>query len=271
MMAQLEVPLCFQRRDSRSGQYRDLSAYNFTGSEKTFIVKQIILFDSEGNSRLSIIPFGKEEINRRLCFKGVSLVAERYNISKNTVKSWRKRFLTPAKVGGSHRSLQDSVGRPPDFDYEAKEKFKNALIQAEVPTAAGIQPLSLSQTHDLAIQCKIDSKLRRLPPEMDPNMLPTLTKDNVSLDPKTESKLKAETNARDRTPQYFSNARNNALIDITLFYITAVFTWIVGRFLPACCKWNADCTTFIVASKGEGQKVCVVREKGEVKQVLIMK
>ena len=70
---------------------------------------------------------------------------------------------------------------------------------------------------------------------MDPKILPTITKDNVSLDPITEAKLKAETCARDRTPQYFSNARNNELIDITLFFITALFTWIVGRFLPACC------------------------------------
>ena len=70
--------------------------------------------------------------------------------------------MTPAKVGGSHRSLQDSRGRPQDFDDEAKEKYKNTIIQAEVPTAAGIQPLTVLQAHDLAVQCKIDSKLRRL-------------------------------------------------------------------------------------------------------------
>ena len=97
MMAMLEVPLCFQRRDSRSAQFRALGTYPFTGLEKTYIVKQIILYDNEGNSRLSIIPFTKEDINRRLCYKGVSLVAERYNISKKTVKSWRKRFFDTSK------------------------------------------------------------------------------------------------------------------------------------------------------------------------------
>lgn len=49
--------------------------------------------------------------------------------------------------------------------------------------------------------------------------------------------------------------------------INAVFTWKIGRYLPACYKIGADCTCFECATSGTGMKVTVYRETDDKRQV----
>lgn len=252
---ELPVPICFAPKCFRVISFSSLHTYMLNSDEILFLVNEIRRYDESGNLNLSVLPFTNVSKKNG----GSRVFAERYGLNYNTVRCWVQRF---GKELSKKPKCERTKGRPATFTEEDKVEFAKRLKEAELPTAKGILPLTLEQTYDLAKEIKLESTKKQYV-----NSAPYMNINSMKLDYRTLQRIKEETETRDRKAQALTLARNDAVRDIRLIYITAVFIYILGRYLAAPYKWNADCTTFICYARGHGQRFCVIRQSKESKQV----
>jgi hypothetical protein len=151
-------------------------------------------------------------------------------------------------------------GRPLDIPLEYGLMARKALLDAE----SAVRPLFEDEAIQLFRELKLKSKRSRF---RSPDRL-TLDLYSTSIDDQTIKSTKKLNRIADRVFQDLTPARLEALSNARVAFVTMCFVWTLTRHLPAVHKWNADCTTFECKPNGAGRLVCVVRDVGEMHQVI---
>jgi len=105
---------------------------------------------------------------------------------------------------------------------------------------------------------------------LDPSKAPRVTSANVCIDPRTvASTVLREPNLFFRAGQALTDTRAENEMDLRMAYLQACGVRILAKTLSASNKVNGDCTTYAAINDGSGEKFLVVREEGEIKQVIV--
>ena len=248
----MNVPLCFQHISLLRNRflYNDLSKNIFLGSEKDFLCAEVCITDI---NELRLNSFDDDVT----CYYLRGAILDRYNIPLTTFKHWQRNYANGVKNRDTSKG-----GRPLDIPLAYGLMARNALLDAE----SAVHPLFEDETIQLFRKLKLESKRNRF---RSPDRL-TLDLYNTSIDDRTIKSTKKRHRIADRAFQDLTPARLEALSNARVAFVTMCFVWILTRHIPAVHKWNADCTTFECKPNSHGRLVCVVRDVGEMHQVMFI-
>jgi hypothetical protein len=105
--------------------YNDLSSYDFTNDEKVFICT---ILEQNYNDKYQYI-LEPTNYKNGLNYITSSGIAQRYKLSWNTIRSWKKRFLDNNILYGSL-----DRGRPADLDRIAIKKIEDTINMSNAST-----------------------------------------------------------------------------------------------------------------------------------------
>jgi transposase len=237
-----EVIRVIERQGVRN--YADLSEHSFTQLEKVFLCQELakkrtdeaLLMDSTDISKGHAV----------VTPKGVS---QRYNISRNTIEWWVKKYHH-----GEAFTDEERKGAPEALDATSLGVVSQRIVIAEQQK----RPLPFHDFLTLLGQQKAETAKRR-------GRLLSATEARV--DEKTAYRIAEKLEIKFRKPQGLTKARVDAALDIRLTYKMAVAYKALAGYLSGYYKWNADCTTVECTSSGDDLKVCVFRGVGDHTQV----
>lgn len=200
-------------------------------------------------------------------------ICERYNINVNTLKYWLKRYhdnevLYDFDLSGQPSKI-DEIGLRYIVDEitKLKSQYKSPSPQKRVEIYQQAYQATLVRRNKALNGNYVVKQKRTYNEAMEEyefNEVCTPLTD-MWLHTKTISTYDKLTGVSVRTAQSISQARLKALMDIRLSYKVACTYWGYCRYLPSCCKWNADCTTVVVKPSGSNKLVCTILDSPDEK------
>lgn len=231
----MNIPFVFRglhQTRSHDMKYWDLSSYKFSVEEKLFLAHELL------EHHTFLVPTNinvKTGFTRTTC----SGLARRYSVPESTFSHWKCAVR-------NGEALYVDGGRPKALDEVALQSIHDKVVESMKST----ETLAIYDLGEL-VRIAHGETLARHGKRVLPQDLPSVS-DSVVM--KTRKTL----HIVPREPEILTKGRLTALRDIRAAYRVACMFEAFGGHLPACKKWNADATQFLIQKDGAGAMQCFI-------------